>query len=646
MDRKIVYVSFYTEKYEKAAMRLKASLDKLGLDNDVVSLKIESWYKAVSHKPTFILEMMKKHTDAYAIVWVDADGDVVQKPQLFYEMDEDIGARFIYWPKGVDELLSGTLFIKNTPHMVETMEKWIETLAKIDKLPDSQIKKSCPEQSVLLYMLGNTVDTKVNGYSSKLGVSYRKLPEPYCRILKDRGRRGVDVDSVVVHYQFSRETRTDRTPAAHLSNPTKVVANKKPRHIIKPEKPKKVRAKPQKTLKRPRKPAKKVVSVKKSAPLKMPSEVVASRRRRAIRAARRLENDAVREQERTQAALKLAAGHRNRKLQQARVLEGDLVPQPCGGVRGNPPSKNEIAIMRACMSRMNVAPELDGMLANNDTVVVLGNSPTIDEVPPDFLKRFPIIGCNRALRHKTLQPDFLIMADREPYCQELRTKRLLRASEQGKILLFSDSIFDPTILLRGPYDNKDRRAQPAPDLHGYIYRIGPRKKPWTYETVMRGIHKLPINTKTFESPVVSCLNIAGSLLQCAAILGAKTIITLGIEFRWEGKKSHFFGDGSKVGAYRQDASLDMILSAMKQIKLNFKKDGIRVINISPITDSPFAKVFKTSPINDIIGKYGDIEPFNREILKKPPPMWVEFDPIKEEAEMIIEQADKMMDGNE
>jgi len=529
--------------------------------------------------------------------------------------------------------------------MVKTMEDWIATLAKIDKLPESQIKKSCPEQSVLLYMLGNTVDTKTKGYSDKLKVSYRKLPEPYCRILKDRGRRGVEVDSVVVHYQFSRETRTDRTPAAHLSNPTKVVANKKPRHIIKPEKPKRA-AKPPKTLRRPRKPPpKKKVTVKKKDTLKMPSDVIASRRRRAINAARRIENESEREKARTQAALKLAAGHRNRKLQQQRVLEGDLVPRPCGGVRGNPPSKNEVAVMRACMSRMNVAPELDGMLANNDVVVVLGNSPTIDEVPPDFLKRFPIIGCNRALRHKTLQPDFLIMADREPYCQEFRTKRLLRASEDGKILLFSDSIFDPTILLRGPYDNPDRRAQPAPDLHGYIYRIGPRKKEWTYETVKRGIHKLPINTKTFESPVVSCLNIAGSLLQCAAILGAKTIITLGIEFRWEGTKSHFFGDGSKVGAYKQDASLDLILSAMKQIKLNFKKDGIKVINISPKTDSPFARVFKTSPIDVIMEKYGDIEKFDRELLKKPPPMWIEVDPVKEEAQMIIEQADKMLDKN-
>jgi len=239
-----------------------------------------------------------------------------------------------------------------------------------------------------------------------------------------------------------------------------------------------------------------------------------------------------------------------------------------------------------------------------------------------------------------------MIADREPYCQELRGGRLERAASKGTKLLLSDSLFDPTVLMRGPYSNLDRRAQPVPQFQVFIYKIGPRKKKWTYDTVARGVHKLPINTSTFESPVVSCLNIAGSMLQAAAILGAKKIYTIGIEMKWPKKgSSHFYGDGASVGAYPQDGSINNILGAMKEIKRIFKKDDIQVINLSPDKTSPFASVFGANSPDGMMKKYANVQPFNRDALKNVAPSCINFeDLVVPPATAICMEADAIVEN--
>ena len=67
-DRKVVFVSYWTSKYKVAADRLRKSLDKFGLEHDIQETKDDGWEANVRKKPTFIYEMMKKHSDAYAVV--------------------------------------------------------------------------------------------------------------------------------------------------------------------------------------------------------------------------------------------------------------------------------------------------------------------------------------------------------------------------------------------------------------------------------------------------------------------------------------------------------------------------------------------------------------------------------------------------
>ena len=588
-DRKVVFISYWTPPYQKAAMRLKASLDKLGLASDINEIPDKGWQANVRHKPTYILEMLRKHEDAYAVVWIDADGDVVQKPELFWQIEDDLAVRFLHWQaKDVDELLSGTVFARRTDNMLKAMEAWIKELAVAPQ------NLSCPEQRTLQNMLPT------------LPITVNRLPEPYCRILKDRGRHGVPADSVIVHYQFSREVRYGRTPAAHLSDPTKVGNTR-----MELSQPKKIEER-HKRPERARVDIKKVKKPERPKAPRIPDSFKASIRRSKIIALRKQILVAEREKIAAAHAVRMAAGMRNRR-EKLEALETRLYRSPqdlyVGGVRGHPASPKQIAFAQLNIAGMTCASELDGCVEGR-TVIVMGNSPTLAEIPAEIYNKYPRVGCNRGLRYKDVWPTFLVIADREPYCQERDSGRLQKAAEQGVKLLLSDSIFDPAVELRGPYEDVNRRGQPVPTFECYRYRIGPRKKNWDYRDVARGAVRLPVNTTTFEAPVVSCLNVAGSMLQAAAILGAKRIVCIGIEMRWESnEQSHFFGPGGRVGAYPQDGSIDLIQAALRFVKKAAEGAGIEIINVSPITDSPFARVFGSYPTNKFIAESADLPPF-------------------------------------
>jgi hypothetical protein len=615
-ERKIVFVSYWTSKYKDAAARLQESLNKLGLHTDIQEVPDKGWKMNVRHKPTFILDMLKKHNDAYAVVWIDADGDVLKKPELFWEIEEDIGARFLLWRhKNKEELLSGTFYSRNSEKVRTAFGAWILRLA------NAPMTLSTPEQSVLHNML------------PELKLSVKRLPENYCRILRDpqrRGRMPIQEDSVVVHYQFSRDTRYDREPMGRLSKPNKL--QKKPVPKPKPKKPagnvrkkileekrKKSRFKRRKATPRALGKGKKVDNPR------IPDSVKSALRRKRILQDRAKKSSEEKERRRMQQAIKLAAGRRTRldrlELLHREMAEKEIpVSMCCGGVAGHPPTSLQVLRALEAMRGLGSASDFDGILTENDTVVVLGNSPTMKELSPEVLKKVPTIGCNRGLRWADFWPDFLCIGDREPYCQERDDGRLCKAARSGVRLVIADSVFDPQVLLRGPYEEKMRRAQPPPKFEVYLYRIGPRKKRWNYGHVVDGSVNLPVNTKTFEAPVVSCLNIAGSMLQAAAIMGAKRIIVSGIEMRWKSEeKSHFFGSGREVGAYPQDGALKMIMAALRQVKAEFSRQGIEVLNISPVQGSPFARVFGHYPKEKFLAEVKHLPSWNPcYVLKRAP----------------------------
>lgn len=113
-------ISYYTPKYTSVAKNLTESLERLTMPYLVKAIDdLGSWDKNCHYKPKFILEQIQNED---AVVWTDADSVVNAEPLLFYDLDCDIAFhRF----KG-KELLSGTVYFKNTEKTIKLLDKWIE----------------------------------------------------------------------------------------------------------------------------------------------------------------------------------------------------------------------------------------------------------------------------------------------------------------------------------------------------------------------------------------------------------------------------------------------------------------------------------------------------------------------------------------
>ncbi len=265
---------------------------------------------------------------------------------------------------------------------------------------------------------------------------------------------------------------------------------------------------------------------------------------------------------------------------------------PCGGVRGANYTLAELQRAHDAIGNLTPAGTLDGSLKGR-TVVVAGNSPTLNDAPWSELNKYPVIGCNRGLRKKGVNYSHLVIADRHPYCQERDSGRLEAFVNAGGTFLGSDSLFLPDVLLRGPKEDPQRLAQPTPDFHMYVYHIGTGGEK-NAQAKRVGRRPAPtMNFTTFNKGLESCLNICGSMMQAAVIMGAKRIIFTGIELKWQDEAtSHFFGSGRRAGAYPQNEdTMKYIVYCLNEAKKHFEKIGIEWMNLSPVKDCPFASVF-------------------------------------------------------
>jgi tetratricopeptide (TPR) repeat protein len=119
----IIYVSMFTSgtPYEQEVKKLQLSMDKFGLPYEIVGLRNKgSWEKNTQMKPQVIKSVMDKYNRD--IVWVDADAEFVDKPELFYKLDCDIAFHHL---KEWDEKMTGTMYFKNSIMSREILNNWI-----------------------------------------------------------------------------------------------------------------------------------------------------------------------------------------------------------------------------------------------------------------------------------------------------------------------------------------------------------------------------------------------------------------------------------------------------------------------------------------------------------------------------------------
>lgn len=170
-----LFVSYYTKGtiYEWKVRTLESSLKKLWLKYDIVGIEnLGSWQKNTYHKAKFIREMLDKHPHN-DLVFVDADAVVWEYPELFENINEDIAVRVF---KG-KEILSGTVFVKNSDRGKEIINRWIEINKKYSNRWEQK----------------NLADVLKN-------YEFKPLPDEYCYIQGLEKRK----KAVIEHFQASR----------------------------------------------------------------------------------------------------------------------------------------------------------------------------------------------------------------------------------------------------------------------------------------------------------------------------------------------------------------------------------------------------------------------------------------------------------
>lgn len=134
--RTFIITSYFTlnTPYQKVVHDyLMRSVEKLGLPSDIRGVLSQgSWQRNTLFKATFVRQMLELHPDTN-IVFLDADAEVLHYPALFDTIPEEYSIAVHYLDRDkwynrefgeAKELLSGTLFVQNTPAALQLIKIW------------------------------------------------------------------------------------------------------------------------------------------------------------------------------------------------------------------------------------------------------------------------------------------------------------------------------------------------------------------------------------------------------------------------------------------------------------------------------------------------------------------------------------------
>ena len=190
-------VSFYTPgAYEKVMnTHLRPSLEKWDIPYYIEEVPdLGNWYLNTSYKGKFMLKCLETFKED--VCFIDSDGVIEQYPELLYDMPKevDISAHMLDWQlywkgkAGSDhrEFLSGTLFMRYNPEVIELVEDWIE---QCDNAPGTIEQK----------ILGGLIEAST-------AINFMSLPASYCAIINhSRIIPEYIGEPVITHHQASRQ---------------------------------------------------------------------------------------------------------------------------------------------------------------------------------------------------------------------------------------------------------------------------------------------------------------------------------------------------------------------------------------------------------------------------------------------------------
>jgi len=193
--------------YEKVVKDLIESMKKFELPYDVTPITgTLSWDQATHYKPKFLLNMLKKH-HPHNIIYVDADAIFCRYPKYFDKLDaggNDVAVHILDHTQFrrkhcAPEMLSGTIYLRNTPTTEKILAEWIAVCATDPKLWD---------QRALAKVLAN--------------YPYDKLPAEYVCIFDYMASVK---DPVIKHFQASRVARRKKKKSKSPKKQARVISN-------------------------------------------------------------------------------------------------------------------------------------------------------------------------------------------------------------------------------------------------------------------------------------------------------------------------------------------------------------------------------------------------------------------------------------
>ncbi len=235
------------------------------------------------------------------------------------------------------------------------------------------------------------------------------------------------------------------------------------------------------------------------------------------------------------------------------------------------------------MPNRGPADTFKGMHAG-ETVFVVGSSPSLNELDSSIICGFTTIGSNRILLHKQINPTYLVLCDRAPYIEELKSGRLHEYALNGGVILASTTIWDDGIRCRGA------EVQDQPDFDYWAWRVGTRSS--------------PISLDSAKSPINSFGTIAGPMMEFAAIFGAKRIVLAGVDL-WApdaNKSMHFYQcetNAERTQTKQGSIAPNLCTDLMREFKRLAAIRAIEIINVSPWKGTPISGVFGNTPLSDI-----------------------------------------------
>jgi len=162
-----VVVAYCTEAYVAEAERLRASVERHGLEVYLERIPDQGgWLANTGYKPRFVRECLERFAGR-SVLYLDADGEMRRYPKLLESYAApgscDVAVHYRFRLRREPELMSGTIYLANTLGCRRVVDAWLEEQSAHPEVWDQR------NLQAVLDRLRGTVEV-------------RDLPPSYCQI--------------------------------------------------------------------------------------------------------------------------------------------------------------------------------------------------------------------------------------------------------------------------------------------------------------------------------------------------------------------------------------------------------------------------------------------------------------------------------